>query len=145
MAKERPAKFRSERNSNPGHCDAGAVLHQLSYQANWQLGIMWVFLSLLLRKSLTSKLFLPAVQMKSHSFNCIKTVGFFVTTDQPWQYGEFSFTATEFRFLCIGITMCHIASPKKKELFLLLFGWSTIPSCSKIGWCNCVDKPQSTG
>jgi len=56
----------------------------LSYQANRQLGIMWVFVSLLLRKSLTLKLFLPAVQMKSHSFNCIKTVGFFLKTDQPW-------------------------------------------------------------
>ena len=24
-------------------CDTGAVLHQLSYHANWQLVIMWVY------------------------------------------------------------------------------------------------------
>ena len=34
--------FRPERNSNPDLCDAGGVLHQLSYQANWKLVIMWV-------------------------------------------------------------------------------------------------------
>ena len=31
-----------ERDSNPALCDAAAVLHQLSYQANWELIIMWV-------------------------------------------------------------------------------------------------------
>ena len=31
-----------ERDSNPALCDAGAVLHQLSYQANWELIIMRV-------------------------------------------------------------------------------------------------------
>ena len=29
-------------DSNPGLCDAGAVLHQLSYQTNWELVVMWV-------------------------------------------------------------------------------------------------------
>jgi len=27
---------------NPDLCQAWAVLHQLSYQANWELGDMWV-------------------------------------------------------------------------------------------------------
>ena len=27
---------------DPDLCDAGAVLYQLNYQANWELGIMWV-------------------------------------------------------------------------------------------------------
>ena len=31
-----------ERDSNPALCDAGAVLHQLSCQANYELKIMWV-------------------------------------------------------------------------------------------------------
>ena len=31
-----------ERDSNPYLCDAGAVLHQLSNQANWELVTMWV-------------------------------------------------------------------------------------------------------
>ena len=30
------------RDSNPDLCDAGAVLHQLSYQANWEQIVMWV-------------------------------------------------------------------------------------------------------
>ena len=30
------------RDSNPDLCDTGAVLHQLSYQANWELVIIWV-------------------------------------------------------------------------------------------------------
>ena len=29
-------------DSNPDLCDAGAVLHQLSYQANWKLFVMRV-------------------------------------------------------------------------------------------------------
>ena len=29
-------------HSNPGLCDAGSVLYQLSYQANWELVIMWI-------------------------------------------------------------------------------------------------------
>ena len=37
MAKERP-----EQDSNPDFCDSGAVLNQLSYQANRELVIMWV-------------------------------------------------------------------------------------------------------
>ena len=35
-------KIKPERDSNPDLCDAGAVLHQLSYHANWGLVIMWV-------------------------------------------------------------------------------------------------------
>ena len=27
---------------NPDLCDAGALLHQLSYQANWEQVVMWV-------------------------------------------------------------------------------------------------------
>lgn len=30
------------RDSNPDPCDAGAVLYQLRYQANWALVVMWV-------------------------------------------------------------------------------------------------------
>ena len=33
-------KFRLERTHDL--CDAGAVLYQLSYQANWELVILWV-------------------------------------------------------------------------------------------------------
>ena len=29
-------------DSNPDLSDAGAVLHQLSYQANWKQFVMWV-------------------------------------------------------------------------------------------------------
>ena len=29
-------------DSNPDLCDAGAVLHQLSYQANWEQVVVWV-------------------------------------------------------------------------------------------------------
>ena len=29
-------------DSNPDLCDAGAVLHQSSYQANWELIVLWV-------------------------------------------------------------------------------------------------------
>ena len=29
-------------DSNPDLCDAGAVLHQLSNQANWEQVVMWV-------------------------------------------------------------------------------------------------------
>ena len=35
-------KFRSEQNFNPDLCDASEVLYQLSYQANWELVIMWI-------------------------------------------------------------------------------------------------------
>ena len=38
LANERP-----ERDANPDFCDAGAVLHQLRYQANCELVIMWVY------------------------------------------------------------------------------------------------------
>ena len=31
------------RNLNPDLCNAGAVLYQLSYQANWELVIMCVY------------------------------------------------------------------------------------------------------
>ena len=34
---------RPERDSNSDFYDAGAVLHQLRYQANWKLVIMWVY------------------------------------------------------------------------------------------------------
>ena len=29
-------------DSNPKLCNAGAVLYQLSYQANWELVVLWV-------------------------------------------------------------------------------------------------------
>ena len=29
-------------DSNPDLCDAGAVLHQLRYQANWEQVVVWV-------------------------------------------------------------------------------------------------------
>ena len=37
------AKERPDLDSNPDICNAGAVLHQLSYQANWELLIMCVY------------------------------------------------------------------------------------------------------
>ena len=40
--KEKPEKFRPEGDLNADLCDAGAVLYQFSYQANWKLVIMWV-------------------------------------------------------------------------------------------------------
>ena len=36
-------KGRPERDLNPDLCDAGAVLYELSFQANWELVIMWVY------------------------------------------------------------------------------------------------------
>ena len=36
-------KLRSERDSNPDLCDAGAVINHVSHQANWELVIMWVY------------------------------------------------------------------------------------------------------
>ena len=39
---ERPEKFRPERGFYPVLFHAGAVLHQLSYQANWFQVVMWV-------------------------------------------------------------------------------------------------------
>ena len=41
--KERCEKFRPEWNSNPVSCDACAMFYQLSYQANWELVITWVY------------------------------------------------------------------------------------------------------
>ena len=35
-------KERLELDLNPEVCDASVVLYQLSYQANWELVIMWV-------------------------------------------------------------------------------------------------------
>ena len=35
-------KDRPKWDLNPDLCDAGAVLYRLSYQANWELVIMWV-------------------------------------------------------------------------------------------------------
>ena len=42
LAKDRPEKFWPARDSNPDLRIAGAVLHQLSDPANWELVIMWV-------------------------------------------------------------------------------------------------------
>ena len=42
VATESPENFMPEEDSNPDFCDAGAVLHQLSHQANWELVIVWV-------------------------------------------------------------------------------------------------------
>ena len=42
VPKERPENFWPEQDSNPDLCDASVVLNQLSYQANWELVIMWV-------------------------------------------------------------------------------------------------------
>ena len=41
--KERPKKCRLERNMNPDLCDAGVLLHEKSYQACWELVIIWVY------------------------------------------------------------------------------------------------------
>ena len=43
VVKERPEKFKPRWHLNPDLCNAGAVLYQLSYQANWELVIMWVY------------------------------------------------------------------------------------------------------
>ena len=40
--KKRPKNSGLNRESNPDLCDAGAVLHQLSYEANWEQVIVWV-------------------------------------------------------------------------------------------------------
>ena len=40
--KERPEKFGPEQDSGPDLCDASIVLYQFSYQANWELVILWV-------------------------------------------------------------------------------------------------------
>ena len=37
-----PKKFGLEWDLNPGLSNACAVLHQLSYQANWELVILWI-------------------------------------------------------------------------------------------------------
>lgn len=36
------SRGRPERESNPDLCDASAVVHQLNYQAHWELVIIWV-------------------------------------------------------------------------------------------------------
>ena len=36
-------KVRPNPDSNLNLCDAGAVLHQLSYRVNWDLVIIWVY------------------------------------------------------------------------------------------------------
>ena len=33
--------LRPEQDSNPDLCNVSAVLYQLSYQANWELVVMW--------------------------------------------------------------------------------------------------------
>ena len=38
----RHEKFSYEQDSNPDFCNAGAVLYQLNYQADWELVVMWV-------------------------------------------------------------------------------------------------------
>ena len=43
VEKERTEKFRHEQDSNPDVCDASAVLYQLSYVANLEPFIMWVY------------------------------------------------------------------------------------------------------
>ena len=42
LAKETPEKFWPKLDSNPDLCDAGAVLPQLSYGANWEQVIICV-------------------------------------------------------------------------------------------------------
>ena len=41
-SERRPKSFRPERNPDHSLCDAGAIVYQLSYQANWELVVMWV-------------------------------------------------------------------------------------------------------
>ena len=52
VAKERSEFFRPEQDLNPDLCDACAVLHPLSYQANWELVILWVYMVSILLKLL---------------------------------------------------------------------------------------------
>ena len=40
---ERPEKFCPDWDSNLDLFDAGAVFYQLSYQADWEMVIMWVY------------------------------------------------------------------------------------------------------
>jgi len=42
VARERLEKFRPEPDLNLDLCDKGAVIYQLSYQANWELAVTWV-------------------------------------------------------------------------------------------------------
>ena len=39
----RPKNFGTFEKRTPGPCDAGAVFHQLRYEANWELVVMWVY------------------------------------------------------------------------------------------------------
>ena len=43
IARERPEKFRPQWDSNADLCEACEVLYHLSYQANWELAVMWVY------------------------------------------------------------------------------------------------------
>ena len=38
----KPKRRKPDRDSNHDFYDAGVVLHHLSYQANWELVVMWV-------------------------------------------------------------------------------------------------------
>ena len=40
--RERSENSNLNGDSNPDLCDAGAVLHQLNYQANWEQVVVWV-------------------------------------------------------------------------------------------------------
>ena len=40
--RERSESSNLKGDSNPDICDAGAVLHQLNYQVNWEQVVVWV-------------------------------------------------------------------------------------------------------
>jgi len=40
--REKPEKFGLNGASNSHLCNAGVLLHQLSYQDNWELVVIWV-------------------------------------------------------------------------------------------------------
>ena len=65
------------RDSNPDLCIAGAVLYQLSHQANWEQVVMWPF-SLLLKQQyktvMIKFILLSAVQIYMEN-SCIMVVG----------------------------------------------------------------------
>ena len=42
LRRERSENSNLNGDSNPDLCDAGAVLHQLNYQANWEQVVVWV-------------------------------------------------------------------------------------------------------
>ena len=71
----------AERDANPDLCDSGAVLHQLSYQVNWELVITRVNEKpVFMRRSSTLKFMMSRLIIGRHGLMQI------VTDEQAQQY-----------------------------------------------------------